>query len=83
MHLQSKLQVEIMIYRLIFVNWGRFRLAYNPKIASRGILKNPRIKSEGNRLGNVRDKVYSTPSNSTSNSSVAFGGIKPPAPRAP
>ena len=26
---------------------------------------------------------YSTPSNSTSNSSVAFGGIKPPAPRAP
>ena len=27
--------------------------------------------------------AYSTPSSSTSNTSVAFGGITPPAPRAP
>ena len=29
------------------------------------------------------DQCYFTPSNSTSNISVAFGGITPPAPRAP
>jgi hypothetical protein len=44
---------------------------------------NSRIALHTIRTADCASRHYFTPSNSTSNISVAFGGMTPPAPRAP
>jgi hypothetical protein len=57
-----------------------------PAFALRNLLSrplSPQERGEGAHGIRVRGAYYFTPSNSTSNISVAFGGMTPPAPRAP